>query len=384
MGKLATFVGATVGAIAASAAMVVPAQAVTIGTALNVPPATGEGCEVIVLPGLRQLGAPVPPSCTFFAPNTQTPPGNYVVTTGRIRTGPRTGPMVFTAVEALRSKATSADGTPGGVICCVASGESQVFTPPPNSVVEVPINLPVKNTTELIDGEQIEVINYLGITLLDLRSSAPLGNFSTPATSFFAPALRAGRQDLMNGLGYSVIPLINGEFTACAGASAAGPTAATSSGGPDAPGRGASKGAGASRVAGCPGFRPGGGGGAGGPGGPSPASGSPADSGSAGFKLARRIKLVRGGRVARLVATVPRAGVLRVRPTARFRKLVTKASRRVKAGRNALVARLTKRGRRAFARRGRLRLTVVITYRARGGKPTSKRRAIVFRAANGS
>lgn len=372
MGKLAAFVGAAVGAIAASAAMAAPAHAVTIGTALNVPPATGEGCEVIVLPGLRQLGAPVPPSCTFFAPNTQTPPGNHVVTTGRIRTGPRTGPMVFTAVEALRSKATSADGTPGGVICCVASGESQVFTPPPNSVVEVPISLPMKNTTELIDGEQIEVIDYLGITLLDLRSSVPLGNFSAPATSFFAPALRAGRQDLMNGLGYPVIPLINGEFTPCAGASAARPTAATPSGGPDAPGRGADKGAGASRVAGCPGFRPGGGGGAGGP-------GSPAGSGSAGFKLGGRIKLVRGGRGARLVATVPRAGVLRVRPAARFRKLLAKSSRRVKPGRAAIVAHLTRPGRRALARRGRLKIAAVVTYRPRAGKARSLRRTIVFR-----
>lgn len=352
-------VGTLIATLAVSGALASSASAVTIGTALNVSPATAEGCDVVALhPSF------VPPSCTFFAPNTQTPPGNYVVTTGRIRTGPRTGPMVFTAVEAMRSKATSADGRPGGIICCVASGESQVFTPPPNSVVEVPINLPMKNTTVVIDGEQVEVINYLGITLLDLNSSAPLANFSMPATSFMAPALRAGRQDLMNGLGHPLIPLINGEFTPCAGAASAGRATA-------------------SNVADCPGFRPGespgpgtrGAGGAPGAGGGPGADGA----GSTSFGVARRVRLLSGGRAARLVARAPRAGVLRLRPTARFRRLVGPTTRRATRGSNPMVARLTGPGRRALARHGRLRAVVRITYRPRGGKAMSVNRPIVFR-----
>lgn len=353
----------TVGTVVISAAVAASASAVTIGTTpLNAPTATAEGCELLVLPPLRpQFG--VPPSCTFFAPNTQTPPGNHVVTVGRIRTGPRTGPMVFTAVEAMRSKAVPAGGLPAGVICCRASAESQVFTPPPNSIVEVPIRLPMKNTTVLIDREPVEVIDYLGITLLDLNSSAPLGNSSMPATSFLAPGLRTGGEGLRDSVLAPVIPLINGEFTACSGAANAG-TAAVS------------------RVPGCPGFRPGGGGTGGGTGAGGGVGAGGGGAGSNVLSVPRNARLLAGGRAARLVARVPRVGVLTVRPAARFRRLVGRTNRRAKRGANPLVVRLTKPGRRALARRGRVRSVVIVRYKPKGGKARTLRRTIVFRRSS--
>src|SRR5690606_1064833 len=109
----------------------------------------------------------VPPSCTLFGTDasgawqSQVPKGRWVVTSAQVRTGPRVGPMVFTAVESMRSQAGGGFVPPAGAICCRSSVESQVFTPPPNSVFTLPVRMPVKNTVELIDNEPVEVVDYI-------------------------------------------------------------------------------------------------------------------------------------------------------------------------------------------------------------------------------
>ena len=89
--------------VAMAAALLVaaaPAGAITVGTNLNQTPAGGAGCEVELLP---------PPSCSIFDGLTsQTPPGQWRVTSARVRTGSRSGPMRFTMIQALRSKSGAA------------------------------------------------------------------------------------------------------------------------------------------------------------------------------------------------------------------------------------------------------------------------------------
>ena len=93
-----------------------------MGAPLNVPPSTNSGCEALVYTG------PPPPSCTLLgndisgAWTSQTPRGNWVITTARVCAGPRVGPMVFTVIRATRSQAGA-----GGLICCTTPVESQVF-----------------------------------------------------------------------------------------------------------------------------------------------------------------------------------------------------------------------------------------------------------------
>lgn len=184
------------------------AQAVTVGAPLNVPPSTNSGCEALVYTG------PPPPSCTVLgndvsgAWTSQTPRGNWVITTARVFAGPRVGPMVFTVIRATRSQAGA-----GGLICCTTPVESQVFVPRPNAINEVPVQLPVKNTVDVIDGEPIETVDYLGISLLDLNSSAPAATTNESENlSYIAPAIRQGQQRLADGSRGSVRVLVNGEY----------------------------------------------------------------------------------------------------------------------------------------------------------------------------
>lgn len=197
------WLGLVAGAVVALV-MALPANgAVRIGAPMNLPVDMpgAEGCEAMVLPPLRATMG-VPPSCTLMSPITpgggtsQTPRGHWVVVSARVRTGPRTGPMVFSVVRVMRSQAGGVTN-PSGAICCVVPFESQVFTPPPNSVFTVPVRLPVRNTVEPVEGERIEIVDYLGITPLTLQSTLPLrvGSGGTGALSF-APGIRAGGQAL--------------------------------------------------------------------------------------------------------------------------------------------------------------------------------------------
>ncbi len=200
---------------AAAALLWAPASsAVTIGAPLNLPANVNPdlGCDAI----FSVIGPP--PSCTFLgndsqgAWTSQVPRGEWVIRLARVRTGPRVGPMVFTVIRATRSQAGA-----GGLICCHVPVESQVFTPAPNSINAVPVNLPVKNTVDVIDGEPIETVDYLGISLLTLGSSAPAyvpaqGGFGSSAnTSYIAPAVRAGQERLADGTLGGNILLVNGE-----------------------------------------------------------------------------------------------------------------------------------------------------------------------------
>ena len=193
--------------IAVALAAPATAEAVPIGAPLNVPPSTNSGCEALVYTG------PPPPSCTLLgndisgAWTSQTPRGNWVITTARVRTGPRVGPMVFTIIRATRSQAGA-----GGLICCSTPVESQVFTPQPNAVNEIPVRLPVKNTVDVINGEPIETVDYLGISLLDLNSSGPVATTTeSESFSYIAPAIRQGQERLADGSRGSARVLVNGE-----------------------------------------------------------------------------------------------------------------------------------------------------------------------------
>lgn len=194
-------------------------HAVTIGPPLdNLPANVAPGCDD---PGIiLWVIPPPPPSCTLLgndptgAWTSQVPRGEWVIRTARVRTGPRVGPMVFTVIRATRSQAGA-----GGLICCRTPVESQVFTPAPNSVNAVPVNLPVKNTVDVVDGEPIETVDYLGISLLTASTtSVPMhvpaaGGFgSSSLTSYIAPAIRAGQERLSDGtVMFNNVLLVNGE-----------------------------------------------------------------------------------------------------------------------------------------------------------------------------
>ncbi|HEX2160265.1 MAG TPA: hypothetical protein VHF88_00395 [Thermoleophilaceae bacterium] len=338
------------------AAVLAPAAAaqVTVGAPLNVPANVAEGCESTVLPPLRNV-IPVPATCTYWGMDSagswtsQTPRGGWRIVRARVRTGPRVGPMAFTVVRAMRSQAGTVDnGGPAGIICCTTPFESQVFTPQPNTVNEVPVNLPVVNTVEVIDGEPVEVVDYLGITLLSLGSSLPLHTApgSSSIASYIAPGLRASGQALMGGSLPSAVVLVNADYVG--------------------------EGAGQPRT-------------------PLPPSNA--------FTLRPGVRLLAGGDAARLGLRVPGAGLLRASSPARAavarangarkrkrgkaersgKPLLRPATRRVqRAGNARILLRLTRAGRKLRASRGRLRIRVRVTFAPTGGTPATRTRRVTF------
>jgi hypothetical protein len=211
------------GSIAAALLWAPAGQAVTIGAPLDQPATVpGPGCSVV----FTYNGVP-PPSCSLLgndisgAWTSQVPRGEWVIRLGRVRTGINVGPMVFTIIRASRSQETA-----GGIICCYVPVESQVFVPQrANAINEIPVNLPVKNTVENVNGERVEVVDYLGISLLDNSSSTPM---ATPpgtqaTTSYIAPAIRAGQERTADGtVMYNNILLVNGEADPAGGGGGGG------------------------------------------------------------------------------------------------------------------------------------------------------------------
>ncbi len=293
-----------------------PAGAVNIGTNLNQTPLGGAGCEVALIP---------PPSCSMFDGATaQTPPGQWRVTSARVRTGPRSGPMRFTMIQALRSKSGA-----GGIICCTASSQSRVFTPPANSTTRINLNLPAVNTTEIVDREQIEVIDYLGISLLNSSASIAFA----PAqfgSSFFNPAFSTGATQLGGALP-GLTPMINARFQACPRSSSGASTSAT----PCAPRQ---------------------------------------------FSVSSRVRSLGDGSAVRITARVPSAGTLRVRQAGKGRSMLRRTSSKAKkAGTSRVKARLNARGKRVLKRRGRVKVKVRVAFKPKSGTASSKKLRVTFR-----
>lgn len=342
---------------------------VAIGPALNQPPATSEGCEAGVLPQLRTV-VPLPPNCTMFAANLQVPRGSWRVTSVNIRTGPRTGPMRVQIVQALRSQAQAPGGPEAsGAICCTSPAQSQVFTLPPNTISTVAVDIPVRNTVQLVENEPVEVVDYIGLSLLDLRSSLPAAADPTSSMTLFYPALNQGGQALMGPSLPGAMPLVSAVVCPASGANEVGSRRSMQAGGcPTVP---------------VPGPAPV-------PGGPSPAPG-PGGAAQAAVPAALRQVGVAGGprRAAIPVACPASAGpctgtvrattVLKLPRGARnARRIATKPSSfRIAAGKagTATLA-LPAIARRELARRGALAVNVVLTT---SGAAASPRKRLVLR-----
>ena len=359
-------------AAALAAAMLLPsaAGAVTVGAPLGLPVNVGESCQGLVFFG-------TPPGCTIFgvdsggAWTSQTPPGNWTITTARVRTGPAVGPMVFTVLRVLRSQAGS---PPSGAICCTAPVESQVFTPAPNTVNEVPVNLPVANIVENIEGEPVEVVDYLGISMLDLSSSLPLHRATSagdPAVSaglsYFIPPIRAGQQGLQAGGLTELVPLVNGEYQPAPATTTAPAAAAPTTAVPTPPNAVVL---------------------------PPP------------FGLLPGARLLPGGARARLGVNAPGAGLLRAfsplagrartssvhasgeqRATRNGKRkgkrheprLLIPAHRRIKqAGKAYVTVKLTRAGKRRLRKQGKLRLALRIVFKPDDGSVTRLSRTVTF------
>lgn len=206
---------------------------VRVGANLNRPANAAYGCETLPTTdafGNRFFLPSGVGTCTYVATGSlgnttevaQAPFGGGLVTAIRVKAGPRVGPMQVTVSRALRST------TPGvGFACCFYAGASQVFTPAPNTVTQVPVRIPVRSD---LDPQVGETVDYLGITVLAPGVPIPAheignpGNLQNPAALGFFPHLQprdavSGRVDGA-GIG-GVQPLLSADVLRFCGAGAA-------------------------------------------------------------------------------------------------------------------------------------------------------------------
>ena len=237
-------------AIVALLALAAPAaaRAVTIGASLARPPTAAFGCESLpttdafgnrtLLPssftgGILTVGRQIT-SCTYLgtgALGSQTEiaqaPGAGVITQARVRTGPVVGPMQFTVVRAIRGGSGVGENAGPGTACCIFRRASQVFTPAPNAVTTVTVNLAV-NVLFSADPEVGEGIDYLALTVLAPGVPIPAqdlgipGDFRLPGALAFFPGIGPEQPERADGAGVgALVPLINAEFVPCPGAALA-------------------------------------------------------------------------------------------------------------------------------------------------------------------
>jgi len=166
-------------------AMALPgsAGAVTFGADLSVAPNSDLTCQ-------QNPGAPFLSSgadtCTWWTTGRindtsqghVVPYGGGTITQARVRVGPVTGPMQFVVLRSLRHPQSLADPA-----CCFPVGASGVFTPAPNGVTTVPMNVPVRHDTDPASG----INNYDHIALSVLAPGVPIPAFYTGDQSLSAP-----------------------------------------------------------------------------------------------------------------------------------------------------------------------------------------------------
>lgn len=192
-------------------------SATASGSNLNRVPNVTQGCDVTLTP--PDYYPTFARSCTYWtvgsyesiAESHIVPSGRSTLTAGRVRVGPTTGPMQFIVMRYLKEPSSS---DPAG--CCFPVGNSGVFTPTPNSVTEVPMNVPVRNEIDQATG----IANFDTLAISVLAPNVPIPAYytgsttsnSSPFSGVFWPHVAPGteRTDQGGFRGYQI--LINGEY----------------------------------------------------------------------------------------------------------------------------------------------------------------------------
>ncbi|HEY8001945.1 MAG TPA: hypothetical protein VID76_08405 [Solirubrobacterales bacterium] len=136
------------------------------------------------------------PTCSAESSNPYTgengfpPVGTGVVTQVRVKVGPVTGPMQIVVEQALRQ---DNPGDPGHPIyaCCTAIDASGVFTPRPNAVTAINVNLPVRQDLTP-NGNGVYVDQHLSLSVLSANVPIPASSDQNASVGLWFPAWHVG------------------------------------------------------------------------------------------------------------------------------------------------------------------------------------------------
>jgi hypothetical protein len=260
------------------------------------------------------------------------PVGTGRISRVRVRVGSVTGPMQIVVEEALRQDNPADPGHPT-YACCKAINLSQVFTPAPNAITTVAVNLPVRQDAAPDPNTGYYVDDHLALSVLDPNVPIPASSDGNASDGGWFPAWQLGQERCCPYGTAGFVILFNADWDPA----------------DSAPGTGGSP--------------PGGGGGG--------AGGVPITLG----KLVR--DSTRG--TARLGVTVPGAGLLRLIDAARAagssraavakKKALIKSIKRntKKPGKVTVKIKPSKAGKAILRKKGKLKVKVRISFTPAGG-----------------
>jgi hypothetical protein len=220
--------------LTAAAALVAGAAgasaAETRGSALANPANTTFGCEALVDQdvdmGTWILTPGTTPDCTWWArlpldasidgPTSPAVPGSGFVTKVRIKSGPNPAPLRVAIMRSVDGLTPEASETAPG--CCAGVAESEEFTPLPNAISEVQVNLPVVRSEDPAAGTR--TYDIVGVTADANTGSLPifdagpethglvLPGEEAPLAAMIAPSVEPGeapRDDTRLAVGWEVL-----------------------------------------------------------------------------------------------------------------------------------------------------------------------------------
>ncbi|MGA8217384.1 MAG: hypothetical protein WB771_02370 [Solirubrobacterales bacterium] len=201
------------------------AGAVTFGTNLNRAANYnnhGYTANGQVTPGDCRIRPYQPPGYVFAGANTctvtssgsvsspaesLTVPVTGTLTAVRVKAGPITGPMRVEVLRLLRAGTRSA--------CCFSEAQTPAFTPAPNTITTVPVNIPVRSDKVPDPATGVYTDDFLALTVLEPGVPIPMndtGDYSgatanSPLSGAWYPAFELGdeRVDQSGFAGYQVL-----------------------------------------------------------------------------------------------------------------------------------------------------------------------------------
>jgi hypothetical protein len=123
-------------------------------------------------------------------------PGTGRITRVSVRVGPRTGPMRVSILRALRRE------NQGEAACCIGRRQTRIFTPRPNRVTTLRVDLPVSVTFNR--RSRIYAYDNLFLTLVNANTPIPAhvtGTGEGNCSGGWFPAVRPGQENFTGPYG---------------------------------------------------------------------------------------------------------------------------------------------------------------------------------------
>ena len=209
--------------VASAVTLVVPAQssAVTFGANLARAPDNTTACNDPSWFFFYTF-----PTCSFDFQNLATgesgspPVGQGVVNRVRVRVGPTTGPMQVVVEQALRQDNPGDPGHPT-YACCQAINASQVFTPNPNAITQVAVNLPIRQDIAPDPKTGIYADQHLALSVLAPNVPIPANLDQSGFFGGWFPAWKVGDEGAGAYGGQGAVILLSADWASCPKASKA-------------------------------------------------------------------------------------------------------------------------------------------------------------------